>query len=122
MAEDTLEYAWELEGGQDAELVVPITEGGEPLDLTGRTVDVKVRTQPGGPVLYQFPESFSELIHQNHADLEVADAVRITIPGDTSRTWYPVWSTGWWRMVITGPDSGGQPERVVQGPFIVNPD
>lgn len=119
---DTLEYVWELEGGQDAELVVPITEGGDPVDLTGRSVDVKVRTQPGGPVLYQFPTDMSELVHVNHEDQDKPDGVRLTVPGSVSRGWYPVWSTGWWRMVISGTGDDPDPERVVQGPFIVNPD
>ena len=118
---DTLTYVWELEGGQDAELTVPITEGGDPVDLTGRTVDVKVRTQPGGSVLYQLPASAAELIHVDHSDAATPDGVRLSIPGAVSRAWFPAWSTGWWRMVITEPE-GSDPERVVQGPFIVNPD
>lgn len=113
---DTLEYAWRIEAGERERLSIPVLdEDGSAANLTGFTIDAKIKTAKGsGVVLYAFPPE--------HITVS-AGTVTLLIPGPVSAAWY--WTVGWWRMVITAPNPNPldpDSNRVIQGPFVVDPD
>lgn len=113
MAVDTASYVWRIEQGETDPLTIPVTNGGSPMTVDGWTVDAKIRSNPGGPVL---------------ADLtELAEAsgtnVVLTVPAVVSAAW--TFSLGWFRVKITDPDSPSDDPttyRVLQGWVLVDPD
>jgi hypothetical protein len=116
LTSDTLTYSWRIEQGERERLEIPILNAdGDPFVITGWTVDAKVKTEPGGTVLYTWPAS-SITIASNLLTLE--------IPGPVSAAW--TWTTGWWRAVITEPNPADPADpdvhRVIQGTFIMDRD
>jgi len=113
---DTRNFTWRIEAGEREVLSVPMlqADGVTPKDVTGYSVDAKIRDEQGGEVLYTFPPE--------HITISGSD-IELLIPGPVSAAW--VWSVGWWRMVITVPDPDPldpETDRVVQGAFIVDAD
>lgn len=113
---DTLDYAWRIEAGERATLQIPIlSEGNSLFPVTGWTVDAKIKTRPGGPVLHTFPPEQAHIFGGGAF-------VELVIPAATSAAW--VWRTGWWRLVLIDPTNPDDPAtyRLVQGPVVVDPD
>lgn len=114
---DTRTFPWRVEQGERERLVIPIVDGAFPVDVTGWTVDAKVKTshELGAPTLYTWPAEHVKAI---------GTSVELLIPADVSLAWH--WQLGWYRVKVTDPASiaGGDPDpqRVLQGPFIVDPD
>jgi hypothetical protein len=111
---DTIEYVWTVEQGERERISFPVTRNGSPQDLTGWTIDAKIKTEPGGAVLHVFP--------QNMINVD-GDTIELTVPAPVSTAW--TWTVGWWRVVITAPDPDpADPEsyRVIKGAFLVERD
>lgn len=83
--------------------------------ITGWTVDARIRTRPGGIVLWTFPAEF--------VSIETPGTVVLTVPAPVSAGW--AWTTGWYRIVVSDPASPeGNPDasRVLQGVVVIDPD
>lgn len=111
---DTANYTWHVEAGETEGLVIPVLDGETPLDVTGWPVDAKIKTNPGGPLLFEFPD-----------DLIEADGSEVTLrlPAMVSEDW--AFTTGWLRVKVTDPASPpGNPAtyRILQGPVLVDLD
>jgi hypothetical protein len=120
---DTLDWPWELEAGEDEILIVPITQNGAPVDVKGWALEALVRPVEGSrQVLYTFPADALTTVHAAHQDPAAHDAVQLRVPAAVSRSWAPVWSSGWWRLTVTSTAADPVADRVVQGPFVVHPD
>lgn len=111
----TTEAAWRIKAGQREQRTFDVNDTGGEVDVTGWTVDAKIRTRPGGLAVHVFPDQ-----HITVAGGEVT----LTIPAPTSAVW--TWATGWYRCVLTNPDSPDpddpQSSRVLEGVFVVDPD
>ena len=104
-----LKWPWLVEQGEDTTLFVPVLDGdGQPVNVSGWSVDAKVKDRPGGSVLYSFPSEGA-----------VPDGVRVklTVPGAASSAF--TFSRAWYRVLLTDPDGG--PLWLVQGLFAVTP-
>lgn len=113
---DTTSYTWRIEAGERERLSIPVlTAESAAADLTGYTIDAKIKTAQGsGVVLYDFPPE--------HITVEDG-TISLLIPAPVSAAWF--WSIGWWRVLITAPvvdPDDPDTHRIVQGPFIVDPD
>ncbi len=112
----TTPYSWRIEAGERAEISFNVLDAADTeVDVEGWTIDAKIRTRPGGTVLYTVPV--------DHASIDSSGTVTLTIPAPVSAAW--AWTTGWWRAVITDPNSPAddpQSQRVIAGPFVVDPD
>lgn len=113
---DTRHWTWRVEAGEREAIDIPILQSDDvtPQDLTGYTIDAKIKTRPGGTVLYTFP--LSQVIVEDNI-------ITLVIPAPVSATW--TWSVGWWRLKVTAPDpdpADPETDRVIQGAFIVDPD
>lgn len=108
---DTTEFVWRIEQGERERLVVPIENNGAPFNITGYSIDAKIKTEPGGTVLYTFPAE----------DVTVdGSTIELIIPGPISAAW--TFTVAWWRVVITAPNPDpADPEThlVLKGPFLV---
>lgn len=98
--------------------MIPILKAdGSPKNITGFTVDAKIKTEPGGVALYTWPL----------ADLDIGGAdgneLTLTIPAPVSMTW--TWHTGWYRVKVTDPASPAEDpsvSRVLQGAIFLDLD
>jgi hypothetical protein len=78
-------------------------------------VDAKIRNHPGGAVLYTFPVDY--------VSIDSSGTVTVTVPAPVSAAW--AWNSGWYRVVITDPNSSADDpnsQRVVQGVIVIDPD
>ena len=114
---DTRTFAWRVEQGERETLSIPIFSDpaeAEERDVTGWTVDAKVKTRPMGEVLYTWPAEHVTIIGND---------VELVLPGPVSAQWD--WIVGWFRVRLTAPDydpADPDTSRVIQGPFAVDPD
>lgn len=112
----TSELAWRVTANQRERRAFDVNDSAQqPVDVTGWTVDAKIRTRPGGTVLHTFPEDY--------ASIDGSGQVVCVIPAPVSAVW--AWTTGWYRIVVSDPDSpADDPDRsrVLQGPLVVDPD
>lgn len=113
---DTTVFGWRLEAGERAEISFPVVDADDvPVDVEGWTVDAKIRTRPGGTVLYTFPADY--------VSIDSSGLVTVTIPAPVSAAW--VFTNGWYRVVITDPNSSPDDpnaQRVLQGVVVIDPD
>jgi hypothetical protein len=113
---DTTTYGWRIEAGERSEISFPVLDSaGDEVDVEGWTVDAKIRTRPGGTVLYTFPTDY--------VSIDSSGTVTVTIPAPVSKAW--AFTAGWYRVVITDPDSSlddPDSQRVVQGVVVIDPD
>lgn len=115
MAGDTPEFTWIVEKGEAESMTFPVALGGTPLDLTGWTVDAKVKVNPGGPVLYTFlPE---------HIEIGGDDSNEVTlrVPESVSDEWD--FSVAYYRVRVVDPEApidAPVSYRVLQGPLLVD--
>jgi len=110
----TREYTWRITQGARERLVIPVFRDGSPEDVSAWTVDARIRTQPGGELLYTWP---AELISV------LGPEVTLTVPAPVSSSW--AWERGWYRVVLTAPAGTAEdPEswRVLQGELVVDPE
>lgn len=111
---DVREFDWHVQQAAREQLVIPVLDGGEPAVITGWTVDAKIKTQPGGAVLYTWPSS----------DIEInGHEVTLTIPAPVSAAW--TWGTSWYRVKLIDPDSpvdNPAVSRVLQGAIVLDLD
>lgn len=113
---DTTYFVWRHEQGQGGRpLRVPVVNDvGSPFSIDGWTVDCVIKTRPRGIVLHTFPADRAVIVDDG-------ETVELTIPAPVSATW--TWTTGWWRLKVTDPDSpvdNPHVERIAQGPFILD--
>lgn len=113
---DTTVYGWRIEAGERSEISFPVLDDDNaPVDVEGWTIDAKIRTRPGGIVLYAFPADY--------VSIDSAGIVTVTVPAPVSKAW--AFTNGWYRVVITDPASSADDpaaSRVVQGVLVVDPD
>jgi hypothetical protein len=112
LAGDVREYDWHVRQGTRERLIIPIL--GEDVDITGWTVDAKIKTQPGGAVLYTWPTSGIAIVPQE---------LTLTIPAPVSAAW--AWGTSWYRVKLTDPSSpvdNPAVSRVLQGTLVLDLD
>ena len=112
---DTTDFAWRVEQGERETIHIPIldSDNAEYL-IDGWEVDATIKDRPGGTVLYTWP---GEQITVN------GNIIELVVPAAVSLTW--TWTVGWWRVKITDPTSDENDPtvyRVIQGPFVVEPD
>ena len=110
----TTEKLWRIKAGQREQRTFTVVDDATLVDVTGWQVDARIRSRPGGPVVYTFPAE--------HVTTDGA-AVTLTIPAPTSAVW--TWPSGWYRCVLTAP--AGDPDdpqrsRVLEGVFVIDPD
>lgn len=108
-------YNWRVQQAARERLIIPILEpDGSPKDVTGYTVDAKIKTEPGGAVLYTWPAG----------DVDVdGTGVALTIPAAVSALW--TWHAGWYRVKLTDPASPAEDpavSRVLQGAIFIDLD
>lgn len=112
---DTTTFTWRVEQGEREVIRIPVlNEDNEPRPVDGWTVDAKIKTESGGELLYTWPVGQITV---------TGNVVELVIPAAVSLDW--PWRTGWWRVVITDPESDAEDpdaQRIIQGPFIVDPD
>lgn len=112
LTSDVREYDWHVRQATRERLIIPIL--GENVDITDWTVDAKIKTQPGGAVLYTWPTG----------DIAVAaQEVTLTIPAPVSAAW--TWGTSWYRVKLIDPDSPADNpavSRVLQGAIVLDLD
>lgn len=111
----TTDTAWRIPANARATRTFDVRNGpDDDVDITGWTVDAKIRTYPGGTLLYTVPAG----------DITVTGSeVALVIPAPVSATW--AFTNGWYRVRVYDPSSDeDDPEasRVLQGPFVVDPD
>lgn len=85
------------------------------VDITGWTVDARIRSRPAGLVLHTFPTDMITVNSSGH--------VVLVVPAPISKAW--TWAIGWYRIVVTPPASpvdNPDASRVLQGPVVVYPD
>ncbi len=115
LSSDVREYPWRVRQGAQERLIIPILDvTGAPKDVTGYTVDAKIKTEPGGAVLYTWP---ADLV-----DID-GDEVALSIPAPVSALW--TWHTGWYRVKLTDPASPAEDpsvSRVLQGAIFLDFD
>lgn len=116
MSADTTEFPWLVEAGERETLTFPILDGnGVAVAIPGWTVDAKIKTRPGGAVLYTFPTSAITVT------TTVGSTVRLIIPASVSAAW--TFTTGWYRVKVADDDPDDPNAfRVLAGPLIVDPD
>jgi hypothetical protein len=112
----TRTFPWRIEQGERTRLIIPVLDDlGGAVDVSGWPVDAKVKTEPGGPVLYTWPP---DLINA------LGNTVSLLVPAEVSLAW--TWALGWYRVKITDPATVGTGDvvtsRILQGPFVVDPD
>jgi hypothetical protein len=110
----TTDQPWRISANQRERRSFDVFDGPTEVDITGWTIDAKIRTRPGGDILHTFP-----------AERAVIESGRVvcTIPAPISAAW--AWTSGWYRIVVTNPASpADDPDRsrVLQGPLVVDPD
>lgn len=105
------EYEWVHEQGELDTRRVPVLDADGPKDVTGWIVDAKIKTFPGGTVLYTWP-SQNVVVSGTDVDITILPAV--------SSGW--LFERGWWRLKVTHPVDPTQAFRIVQGKFIVSKD
>lgn len=115
LAGEVREFTWRVRQAAQERLVIPILDAdGAPKDVTGWTVDAKIKTQPGGTVLYTWPVD----------DVEIDGSdVELNIPAPVSATW--TWGTSWYRVKLVAPNpSVDDPivSRVLQGAIVLDFD
>lgn len=112
----TTDQAWRVTANQREQRSFDVFEGSTEVDITGWTIDARIRTRPGGAVLHTFPA--------DHTVIDGDGRVVCTIPAPVSAAW--AWTSGWYRIVVTDPDSPDPDDparsRVLQGPLVVDPD
>lgn len=117
MAGDTAEFLWRIEKGETESMTFPVVLGGQPLTVTGWTVDAQVKTNPGGPTLYTFPAEHIEITGDDN------DQITLRLPDSASADW--TFCVAWYRVRITDPDSPVDDPisyRVLQGTLLVDHD
>lgn len=114
---DTTAFAWRIEQGEREELVIPVLDDADSLFfITGWTVDAKVKTRPGGSVLYTWPAELAQITNGGAF-------ITLTIPGPVSALW--TWAAGWYRVKVQDPLSEPDDptvQRILAGPFVVDAD
>lgn len=108
---------WQINANAREQRTFDVLNGADDeVDITGWTVDARIRTRPGGITLHTFPDEMIEV--------DPSGQVTLTIPAPTSAAW--AWPTGWYRIRVEDPDSpdADNPDasRTLQGPVVVNPD
>jgi hypothetical protein len=111
----TTTYNWRVRQATRERLIIPILNpDGSPKDVTGFTVDAKVKTVPGGAVLYTWPTD----------DIDIdGTGLALTIPAAVSALW--TWHGGWYRVKLTDPASPAEDpsvSRVLQGAIFIDLD
>jgi hypothetical protein len=115
LSSDVGTYSWRVRQGARERLVIPtLNSDGSPKDITGFTVDAKIKTEPGGVVLYTWPAE----------DVDILGAeLQLTIPAPTSALW--TWHAGWYRVKVTDPASPAEDPavtRLLQGAIYLDLD
>jgi len=115
LSSDVRTDTWRVRQAAQERLVVPILKAdGSPQDITGFAVDAKIKTEPGGTVLYTWPL----------ADLDIdGDELTLSIPAPVSAAW--TWHAGWYRVKLTDPASPAEDpsvSRVLQGAIFLDLD
>lgn len=115
--DDTLVWPLTVEQGEKEVYPFPILLGGEAADVAGWTIDAKIKTRPGGPVLHTF------IATGENAEVKILEGgttLELTINPAVSAAW--TWTSGWYRIKLTDPGDATNVQRVVEGAFIVNQD
>ena len=114
---DTTYFAWRIEQGEKETLIIPVLDAANTaFAIPGWTVDAKIKTRPGGDILYTWPAEYAEV---TGADLFVT----LTIPAPVSEAW--TFRNGWFRVKVSDPNSdldNPTVERILLGPFVVDAD
>lgn len=112
---DTTTAAWRITANAKEQRSFDVLNSvDDEVDITGWTVDARIRTRPGGAVLHTFPADMIQID---------SDQVILTVPAPVSGAW--AWTTGWYRVVVSDPDSPAEnpdKSRTLQGPVVVDPD
>lgn len=104
-------YDWTTEQGELDQRSIPVLLAGAPFDVTGWSVDAKIRVRPGGGVLHTWAPG----------DITAAGTnVILTILPATSLGW--TFQRGWWRCKVIHPTDPTQVSRIIQGAFRVSRD
>lgn len=106
------DYFWSIEQDELVTLQIPVLDSvGSPFDVTGWTVDAKLKAERGGTVLYTFtPAEY----------LASGTNVELTILPATSLAW--VFRHGWHRTKVVHPSDPTQKHRILQGRFRISLD
>lgn len=107
-----LVYNWTISQSELVKLQVPVTDGsGQAFDVTGWSVDAKIKDAPGGTVLYTW---------SNINIVVSGTTVTLIVPWTDSSTW--TFTGGWYRVKIIHPTDSSQVYRILQGIVQVQPD
>lgn len=115
LSADVREYTWRVSQGAQERLLIPIVDAdGAPFPVDGWTVDAKIKTAPGGEVLYEWPP-----------ENVVIDGptVMLILPVPVSTPWS--WLSAWFLVKLRDPNSSSENpavSRVLQGTLLVDPD
>lgn len=112
---DTTTFTWRIEQGEREQLTIPIYDENNSLAfITGWTIDAQIKDRPGGDTLYVFPDELAQVFGGGAF-------IGLTVPAPVSAAW--LWRTGWFRVVITEPDTGPVDPtsyRVLEGPVVID--
>lgn len=113
---DTTTKLWPITAGAKEQRAFDVLNPSDVgVDITGWTVDAKIRSRPAGLVVHTFPTDMITVNSSGH--------VVLTVPAPISKAW--TWANGWYRIVVTPPSSpveNPDSSRVLQGPVVVSPD
>jgi len=114
---DTTEFVFRIEQGEREPLTIPVLNAfGTASPIPGWTVDAKIKTRPGGAVLYTWPADLAQVTGDG-------SFIEIRTPASVSAAW--AFTSGWYRVKVTDPDSDPDDPtvyRILQGQLVVDPD
>ena len=108
---------WQITANAREQRTFDVLDGeNDEVDISGWTVDARIRTRPGGLTLHAFPEDM--------ISIDPSGQVTLTVPAPVSKAW--AWTTAWYRIRVEDPDSpdADDPDasRTLEGPVVVKPD
>ncbi|WP_344580481.1 hypothetical protein [Nonomuraea roseoviolacea] len=106
-------YRFTIDQGATFRRVLRWTSGGEPLNLTGFSARMEIRTKTGGELLYRLDTSTGGITLGG-----VEGTIQLHIPASASTAW--AWRTGVYDLELIGPT--GDVVRLIQGGVQVSPE